>query len=89
MLSYCYNVSVVIIFSKCHEMTNLLTLGCTVAGLCTHRASLVAMHGEVRAEEQVSDSQEQRLCQWSSSVIIIQLICLERMDKIFETRSKW
>lgn len=37
----------------------------------------MAVHSEVRAEEQVSDSQEQRLGQWSSSVIIVQLICLE------------
>lgn len=51
----------------------VLTLG-------THRAFPVAMHGEVRAEEQVSDSQEQRLGQRSSSIIIIQLICLERTD---------
>lgn len=40
----------------------------------------MAVHSEVRAEEQVSDSQEQRLGQWSSSVIFIQVICLEKMD---------
>lgn len=47
--------------------------------MSTHWASPVAVHSEVRAEEQVGDSQEQRLSQWSSSVIIIQLICLKRM----------
>ena len=44
--------------------------------LGTHRASLVAMHSEVGAEEQVSDSEKQRLSQRPSSVIIVQLICL-------------
>lgn len=39
------------------------------------------MHSEVRAEEEVSDSQEQRLGQWSSSFIIIQLICLKKCGK--------
>ena len=48
--------------------------------LGTHGASPVAVHSEVGAEEQVSDGQEQRLGQWSSSVIIVQLICLERVD---------
>lgn len=52
-----------------------------MTNLLTHGASLMAVHGKVRAEEQVSDSQEQRLSQWSSAVIIIQLICLEGMDK--------
>lgn len=50
---------------------NMTTLG-------THRAFLVAVHGEVGAKEQVSNSQEQRLGQRSSSiVVVIQLICLE------------
>lgn len=40
----------------------------------------MAVHSKVRAEEQVSDGQEQRLGQWSSSVVIIQLIGLERTD---------
>lgn len=48
--------------------------------LTTHWASLVAVHSEVRAEEQVSDSQKQGLGQWSSPIVIIQLICLERKD---------
>ncbi|TNN71580.1 hypothetical protein EYF80_018266 [Liparis tanakae] len=47
----------------------------------THRASPVAVHSEVGAEEEVSDGQEQRLGQGSSSFVIIQLICLERMDR--------
>lgn len=48
--------------------------------LGTHRASLVTVHSEVRAEEEVSDGQEERFGQWSSSVIIIQLICLGGRD---------
>ena len=46
----------------------------------THRASPMAVHSEVRAEEEVSDGQEQRLGQGSGSIIIIQLISLEKMD---------
>lgn len=44
----------------------------------THGASPVAVHSEVRAEEQVGNGQEQRLGQRSSSVIVIQLIRLEK-----------
>lgn len=43
----------------------------------THGASAVAVHGEVGAEEQVGDGQEQRLGQRASSVIFVQLIGLE------------
>ena len=38
----------------------------------------MAVHGEVGAEEQVGDGQQQRLGQRSSSVIIVELIRLER-----------
>lgn len=53
-------------------------LDCNVRTLGTHRASSVTVHSEVRAEEQVSDCQEQRLSQWSGSIIVIQLICLKK-----------
>lgn len=51
----------------------------TVRAQVTHRASSVAVHREVGAEEQVGYSQEQRLGQWSSSIIIIQLISLKKV----------
>lgn len=39
----------------------------------------MAVHGEVGAEEQVGDSQEQRLGQRASSVVLVQLVGLERV----------
>lgn len=42
-----------------------------------HGASPVAVHGEVGAEEQVSDGEEQRLSQRSSAIVLVQLIGLE------------
>lgn len=37
----------------------------------------MAVHGEVGAEEQVSDGEEQRLSQRSSTIVLVQLIGLE------------
>lgn len=37
----------------------------------------MAVHSKVGAEEQVSNGQEQRLGQWASSIVIVQLIDLE------------
>lgn len=46
----------------------------------THGASPVAVHGEVGAEEQVGDSQQQRLGQGASAVVLVQLVGLEKVS---------
>lgn len=66
--------------SNSDRRTVLDELPCFSGTTDTHGASPVAVHGEVRAEEQVGDGQQQRLGQGASSVVLVQLIGLERVS---------